>query len=251
MNFTARATKPGRVVWSTGIGWTDTTRVGEPHAPGGWNINTYIKGIEVETGLTVNQVLREALDPVHHPRLVSLSGPSFAREIALRKPTVVTVASREEAYAISVQASLSCPWFRCYSNTDVTGVELGGALKNVIAIAVGMSDGLEQGDNARAALPQSKRDLTTGHPVIWISDQSINTKKLSRWNKSVTKNFHKVFYDGLTSSEEYVHKVTKNLPEKLARELFVKGIIAHDPQKILPVKSKAIVYLGENEKDRL
>ncbi len=123
-----------------------------PHIPGAAILVSTIKGIEVETGLTVNQVLREALDPVHHPRLVSLSGPSFAREIALGKPTVVTVASREEAYAISVQASLSCPWFRCYSNTDVTGVELGGALKNVIAIAVGMSDGLEQGDNARAAL---------------------------------------------------------------------------------------------------
>ncbi len=132
-----------------------------PHIPGEAVLVSTIKGIEVETGLTVNQVLREALDPVHHPRLVSLSGPSFAREIALGKPTVVTVASGEEAYAISVQASLSCPWFRCYSNTDVTGVELGGALKNVIAIAVGICEGLGLGQNARAALmTRGLREIT-------------------------------------------------------------------------------------------
>jgi len=111
-----------------------------------------VKGIEFETGLTMNGVLREVLDVAHHPRLVALSGPSFAAEIARRQPTVVTVACREEAYAISVQATLSCPWFRCYTHTDVIGVETAGALKNVIAIAVGMSDGTDSGFNARAAL---------------------------------------------------------------------------------------------------
>ncbi len=111
-----------------------------------------VKGIEYDTGMTMHQVLCDVLDEVPHPRIVCLSGPSFAHEIAQRKPTVVTVACAEEAYAISVQATLSCPWFRCYSNTDVIGVELGGALKNVIAIATGISDGMEQGHNARAAL---------------------------------------------------------------------------------------------------
>ena len=111
-----------------------------------------VKGIEFETGLTMHGVLEEVLDAVHHPRVVSLSGPSFASEIARRKPTVVTLACREETFAISVQATLSCPWFRCYTNTDVVGVELGGALKNVIAIATGIADGMEGGDNARAAL---------------------------------------------------------------------------------------------------
>ena len=111
-----------------------------------------VKGIESETGMTMHQVLEDTLPEVHHPRLVCLSGPSFAREIAERKPTVVTLACREEAYAISVQATVSCPWFRCYSHTDVTGVEVGGALKNVIAIAVGIGDGMNQGQNARAAM---------------------------------------------------------------------------------------------------
>jgi glycerol-3-phosphate dehydrogenase (NAD(P)+) len=110
-----------------------------------------VKGLELDTGKTMDEVLEEVLPAVHHPRLTYLSGPSFAHEIARRKPTVVTVACREDPYAIAVQTLLSCPWFRCYSDTDVRGVELGGALKNVIAIAVGVSDGLELGHNARAA----------------------------------------------------------------------------------------------------
>lgn len=111
-----------------------------------------VKGIEYESGMTMHQVLEDILPELHHPRLVCLSGPSFAREIADRKPSVVTLACREEAYAISVQATFSCPWFRCYSHTDVMGVEIGGALKNVVAIAVGIGDGMEQGYNSRAAL---------------------------------------------------------------------------------------------------
>jgi glycerol-3-phosphate dehydrogenase (NAD(P)+) len=123
-----------------------------PHLEPGSIIVSAVKGIEFESGHTMHGVLEEVLDPSHHPRLVALSGPSFAAEIARRQPTVVTLACREEAYAISVQATLSCPWFRCYTHNDVVGVETAGALKNVIAIAVGMSDGTESGYNARAAL---------------------------------------------------------------------------------------------------
>jgi len=120
-----------------------------------------VKGIESGTWLRMDQVLEEVLDPVHHPRLVFLSGPSFAREVADGKPTAVTLACREEAYAISVQESLSTPSFRCYSATDVIGVELGGALKNVIAIAVGIGDGMETGQNARAGvLTRGLREIT-------------------------------------------------------------------------------------------
>ncbi len=111
-----------------------------------------VKGIEVETGMLVHQVLEDVLEPVFHPRLVVLSGPSFAREVAEHKPTAVTLACREEAYAISVQTALSCPWFRCYTHDDVVGAEVGGALKNVVAIATGICDGLGKGMNARAGL---------------------------------------------------------------------------------------------------
>jgi glycerol-3-phosphate dehydrogenase (NAD(P)+) len=120
-----------------------------------------VKGIEEDTLMRVDQVLEDVLDPVHHPRLTFLSGPSFAREIADRRPTAVTVACRADAFAISVQESISCPWFRCYSASDVVGVELGGALKNVIAIAVGICDGLKLGDNARAGvMTRGLREIT-------------------------------------------------------------------------------------------
>jgi len=123
-----------------------------PHfAPGSILVST-VKGIETETGLTMHQVLEQVLRGDGAPRVVCLSGPSFAREIAAGKPTVVTVAAKDEADAKQVQIALSCPTLRCYSNPDVIGVELGGSLKNVIAIAVGISDGLGLGHNARAAL---------------------------------------------------------------------------------------------------
>jgi glycerol-3-phosphate dehydrogenase (NAD(P)+) len=110
------------------------------------------KGLEEESGLTMNQVLAQVLPQDWHPRLVALSGPSFAREIAARLPTAVTLACREETYAVAVQVTLSSPWFRCYTSDDPLGVQLAGALKNVVGIATGMSAGLELGLNSRAAL---------------------------------------------------------------------------------------------------
>ena len=120
--------------------------------PPGAILCSTVKGIEYETGMTMHQLLEDVLPEEHHPRIVALSGPSFAREVAERRATVVTVACADETYAISVQAILSCPWFRCYSTTDVMGVEIGGALKNVIAIAVGIADGRDGALNTRAAL---------------------------------------------------------------------------------------------------
>ncbi len=110
------------------------------------------KGIEFETGMLMHKVLEDVLAPEQRPRITCLSGPSFAQEVAQRKPTVVTIAATEEKYAIAAQSMLSCPWFRCYSTDDIIGAEVGGALKNVVAIAVGMSDGMGLGLNARAAL---------------------------------------------------------------------------------------------------
>jgi glycerol-3-phosphate dehydrogenase (NAD(P)+) len=113
---------------------------------------TASKGIENQTHLTMSGVLRETLPGLGDDRLVALSGPSFAREVALKAPTVVTVACRRLATAQTVQKVFSTPYFRVYTNEDVIGVELGGAVKNVIAIAAGVIDGLGLGLNTRAAL---------------------------------------------------------------------------------------------------
>ena len=132
-----------------------------PHLDPGAIVVITSKGIETETGLTMSQVLMDVLDSSFHSRIVLLSGPSFATEIAEEQPTAVTVASGDETYAISVQAELSCPWFRCYSHDDVIGVEIGGAVKNVIAIAVGICEGLGMGLNTRAALmTRGLREMT-------------------------------------------------------------------------------------------
>ncbi len=110
------------------------------------------KGIELETLLTVSQICQELLGGDVLSRYVALSGPTFAREVAQDLPSLIVAASRSEASAQRVQAAFSCRSFRVYTNSDVTGVELGGAVKNVIAIAAGICDGLGFGHNARAAL---------------------------------------------------------------------------------------------------
>jgi glycerol-3-phosphate dehydrogenase (NAD(P)+) len=110
------------------------------------------KGIENQTQLTMSGVLKESLPSMSDDHFAVLSGPSFAREVVQGLPTVVTAASRNLDCARQVQAVLSTPVFRVYTNDDVIGVELGGSVKNVIAIAAGMIDGLGMGLNTRAAL---------------------------------------------------------------------------------------------------
>ena len=110
------------------------------------------KGIETDTLKTMSEVFAEELAPASAHPLVFLSGPSFAREVARGLPTAVTAASADAAAARLVQELFSTESFRVYTNDDVTGVELGGSLKNVIAIAAGICDGLELGLNARSAL---------------------------------------------------------------------------------------------------
>ena len=110
------------------------------------------KGIENDTLLTISGVVKETLAGVGEDRFAVLSGPSFAKEVARGLPSVVTVASRKVECAQLVQHVFATPAFRVYTNTDVIGVELGGSVKNVIAIAAGMIDGLGLGLNTRAAL---------------------------------------------------------------------------------------------------
>ncbi len=110
------------------------------------------KGIENDSLMTMEEVLTDVLPRSLRSELAFLSGPSFAAETIQKKATAVTVAARFHDVAEQVQMAFSTDWFRCYTTEDVTGVELGGALKNVVAIAAGMADGLGMGHNSRAAL---------------------------------------------------------------------------------------------------
>lgn len=121
----------------------------KPHLAAGVPIVSLVKGIENQSLLRPSQIIEAELPGRH---VVALSGPSHAEEVARRMPASVVVAGHDMALLKQVQQLFSTDRFRVYTNSDLVGVELGGALKNVIAIAAGICDGLGFGDNAKAAL---------------------------------------------------------------------------------------------------
>ena len=110
------------------------------------------KGLEEGSLMRMSEVIQDVLEKRFQPQIAVLSGPSFALEVALGHPTAVVVASRDPDVANSVQQDFSSRKLRLYTSADVTGVELGGAVKNVIAIAAGVIEGLGLGNNPMAAL---------------------------------------------------------------------------------------------------
>ena len=107
------------------------------------------KGFDPPSGRFLHQLVAERLP--EHPAAV-VTGPSFAREVAAGLPTALTVHSQDAAFALAVARQLHSPLFRAYTGSDVTGAELGGAMKNVLAVATGVADGMQMGLNARAGL---------------------------------------------------------------------------------------------------
>ena len=132
-----------------------TARKAAPHIPDGQLIVDVAKGVEEKTLMTMSEIIEQELaaDGKHtHCNVVALSGPTHAEEVARDMPTLIVAGSPDEAAARKVQQIFTTPTFRVYTNTDRRGVELGGAVKNVIALAVGIAMGLDYGDNAKAAL---------------------------------------------------------------------------------------------------
>lgn len=126
-----------------------------PHTPREAGVISVAKGIENATLLRPSQVILETLGnsaAQTPPRIAALSGPTIAAELARRLPATMVAASGDPDFAATVQRLFTCGWLRVYTNTDLTGVELAGATKNVIAIAAGILDGLHAGHNAKSAL---------------------------------------------------------------------------------------------------
>jgi len=121
-----------------------------PYASKGVPIVSVTKGIENETLMRPSQILEDVLGGSF--RCAALSGPTIADELIRKLPAIACAASRDESLAIEVQRTFSTAQFRVYVNADIVGVELAGAMKNVIAIAAGIIDGMGAGDNAKAAL---------------------------------------------------------------------------------------------------
>ncbi|MEM8737151.1 MAG: NAD(P)H-dependent glycerol-3-phosphate dehydrogenase [Planctomycetota bacterium] len=128
----------------------------KPYAPAGVPMVSVAKGIEKDTILRPTQVLADTLgesdDRASARSYASLSGPSVADELAKCLPATVAAASSDAELAETIQATFTTQWFRVYTNPDLLGVELAGALKNVIALAAGILDGLSAGNNAKSAL---------------------------------------------------------------------------------------------------
>ena len=122
------------------------------HLHAGTAVVSAAKGIEEGSLMSMAEVLEDVLPVAMHPYLAYIGGPSFASEVVQQMPTAITVAGRWDRVTKSVQDAFHTRWFRPYTSNDVPGNELGGVVKNVIAIAAGMSDGLGYGANARAAL---------------------------------------------------------------------------------------------------
>jgi glycerol-3-phosphate dehydrogenase (NAD(P)+) len=122
------------------------------HVHAGTPIVCVAKGVELDTLMTMSEVLEDVLPVPLHPYIAALSGPTFAKEVARGLPTAVTVAARWERIARQVQDAFHTRTFRPYTSSDVVGVEIGGCVKNVVAIAAGISEGFGFGANALAAL---------------------------------------------------------------------------------------------------
>lgn len=110
------------------------------------------KGVENKTLLRPSQIIEEVLELSDNSRLAVLSGPTIADELARKLPATACIAGTNEKLIKELQTTFSTTWFRVYTNTDIVGVELAGAMKNVIAIAAGIIDGTKAGDNCKAAL---------------------------------------------------------------------------------------------------
>jgi len=110
------------------------------------------KGLEIESGKRMTEVIAEEINPAFQSNICVLSGPNLSREILLNMPAATVVAAEEQTVSRAAQRLLTTPNLCVYLNTDIIGVELGGALKNIVALAAGIADGLGYGDNAKASL---------------------------------------------------------------------------------------------------
>ena len=129
----------------------ENVRLLAPLLPPGCIVMSAAKGLELETSLRMSEVMREELPTEFHGRCCVLSGPNLSREVAQGMPAATVIASEDRSVAAAARDLVMTPLFRVYSSYDMVGVELGGALKNIIALGAGLNDGWEYGANSKAA----------------------------------------------------------------------------------------------------
>jgi len=146
-----------------------------PHLPPGASIVDFAKGMEVETGLRMSQVIESELTYTERNGIVAISGPSIASEMIRKLPTAVEISSKDPNCAQEAKEVLETPFFKLYINEDLAGVEFGGVFKNVYAIGAGICDGLKMGVNTKASfITKSLEELSTlgsvlgAHPLTFM-----------------------------------------------------------------------------------
>ena len=201
------------------------------------------KGLEMETNKRMSEVISDEIDSDKLKGVGVLSGPSHAEELILRNPTVVAIASKNDELNKIAQEIFHNKYFRIYVNKDIIGVEVGGALKNIIALGCGMIDGMEYGDNAKAALltrglieitctSKHSRNYNCGYLIgqgysleeavekLDMVAEGVRTTKVCYFLSKkydvympITENIYKVLYEGLS-----IKDCVNNLMNKMAAE---------------------------------
>lgn len=234
--------------------WSQATQAIPPELP----IVSASKGIEVSTLKTAGGIFSELFGDEIRDKFAVLSGPSFAREVALGLPTAVTLASERREMAEKIAQLFKAPYFRVYTHDDVIGVELGGALKNVIAVAAGICEGLGLGSNARAAL------ITRGLAEIVRLGVSLGAKAITFWGLSGMGDLVLTCTGDLSRNKAVGIRIGKGeKPQEIIRAMrmvaegvaTVRAVVAlSDITKIgMPISEEVnlVIYHGKSPKEAL
>jgi glycerol-3-phosphate dehydrogenase (NAD(P)+) len=213
------------------------------------------KGLEEETLLRMSQVIEEVLG---HAGVAVLSGPTLAREVATGHPTAATVSSTSPAVARAVQSLLTAQHFRLYTSPDVIGVELGGALKNVIAIAAGIVDGLGLGANTKSAL------LTRGLAEMARLGVAMGADRSTFFGLSGLGDLFTTAVSDLSRNHTFGCQVGRGVPVKEAQsstEMVIEGIrtakaaveLARKQNVEMPIATEVyhVLYKGKHPRDAI
>ena len=216
--------------------------------PGSAVVVSATKGLEMGSGMRMSQVIQEEMRTSPQPAICALSGPNLAREIVQGKPSTTVVASPDSGAAQEAQDLITSDRFRVYTNTDIIGVEFGGALKNIIAIGAGICDGLELGENAKAAFMTrglaeiARLAVAAGADPLTLTGLAGMGDLIATCSSSLSRNRYVGEQLSKGKSLDEIRSCMKNTAEgvdttpaalKLARELDVEMPIASATNNIL------------------
>jgi len=210
------------------------------------------KGIENESLKRLSEIAEDQNPAFRDRKFVVLSGPSFAMEVCRKLPTAVVVASRDRESAASIQEVMATPLLRVYTSQDIVGVELGGALKNVIAVATGIADGLGYGSNTRAALitrglaEMMRLGIALGAEPITFSGLSGLGDLVLTCTSTMSRNYSVGFQIGQGKAQERILQEMNAVAEGVftARSAF---FLAQSRQVAMPITQVVYQVLYENK----